>query len=80
MFILFAWAWKVSFAASHVEMKKKRTGENQCCSQRKARKSGGAGERFGATSSAASDPLTAALHGALGRYGHVLALEERGYP
>lgn len=29
---------------------------------------------------AASDPLTITLHGALGRYRHILALEERGYP
>lgn len=29
---------------------------------------------------AASDPLTSALHEAPGRYRHLLALEERGYP
>lgn len=29
---------------------------------------------------AASDPLTTALRGAPGRYRHILALEERGYP
>lgn len=29
---------------------------------------------------AASDPLTNALHEAPGRYRHLLALEERGYP
>lgn len=38
MFILFAWAWKVSFAASHVEMKKKGQGKTSAVVRGRPRK------------------------------------------